>query len=188
MRSADIKSDHRYTPLFCEENIWQLAHELVADGVDTDTLQVIFISNEQQQVVLFNQRNGAELGYVVWDYHVVLRRYDEEGDRIYDFDSLLSFPCNCRDYFAATFGLQGELSASLRARLRCIPAAAYLHSFYSDRSHMHGVVDESKFPSWPAITPGHDQAVRLEEYWEIQQPLPDGSRVYSVDEWLDSEL
>jgi hypothetical protein len=185
---ADIKSDHRYTPFFCEENIWQLAQALVEAGVNPDTLQVLVISNPDKQVVLFNQRNGAELGYVVWDYHVILRRRDEKGDRIYDFDSQLPFPCPGRDYFAATFGLQGELSESLRACLRCIPAAAYLHRFYSDRSHMHGVVDESQFPPWPAITPEHDQTVRLEEYWEMQQPLPYGSRVYTVDEWLDSEL
>jgi hypothetical protein len=175
------RADHPYTPLFCEENIWQLAQRLVAAGTDPATLQVIFISNAQQQVVLFNQRHGAELGYVVWDYHVVLRRHDAGGDCIYDFDSLLPFPCDSRDYIAATFGLQDELEPSLRASLRTIPAAEYLHRFYSDRRHMHGVVGADKFPPWPAITPAHGQVVRLEAHWDMARPLHDGSRVLTVD-------
>jgi hypothetical protein len=173
-----------YTPLFCEENIWHLARQLVTGGVDPETLQVIVISNAQRQVALFSQRNGGELGHVVWDYHVILRRHgahDEEGDRIYDFDSLLPFPCDSRDYIAATFGLQDELEPSLRASLRTIPAAEYLHRFYSDRRHMHGVVGADKFPPWPAITPAHGQVVRLEAHWDMARPLHDGSRVLTVD-------
>jgi hypothetical protein len=184
MHHSNDNPAHLYTPLFCEENIWQLARQLVAEGVDPETLQVIVISNPQRQVVLFSQRNGGELGHVVWDYHVVLRRHDEAGDRLYDFDSLLPFPCDSRDYVAATFGLQDELEASLRATLRTIPAAEYLHRFYSDRSHMHGAVGAGAFPPWPAITPAHGQVVRLEAYWDMARPLPDGSRLLSVDEFL----
>lgn len=184
MRPPQESPAYPYTPLFCEENIWQLARQLVAEGVDPETLQVIVISNAQRQVVLFSQRNGGELGHVVWDYHVVLRRHDEAGDRIYDFDSLLPFPCDSRDYVAATFGLQNELEASLRATLRTIPAAEYLHRFYSDRSHMHGAVAAGAFPPWPAITPAHGRVVRLEAYWDMARPLPDGSRVLSVEEFL----
>jgi hypothetical protein len=186
--TPDNRTAHRYTPLFCEENIWQLAQKWVAAGVNVESLQVIFISNLQKQVVLFNQRSGADLGYVVWDYHVILRRYDEGGDGVYDFDSLLPFPCNSREYFSATFGLQAELSESLQARLRIIPAVEYMQRLYSDRSHMYGVIDESKFPPWPAIISGQDQAVRLDEYWDMQRELPDGSRVLGVDAFLDTEL
>jgi hypothetical protein len=46
---------------------------------------------------------------------------------------------------------------------------------------MHGVVTADEFPPWPAITPEHGEVVRLEEYWQMQQPLHDGSRVFSVD-------
>ncbi|MCW8917304.1 MAG: protein N-terminal glutamine amidohydrolase [Gammaproteobacteria bacterium] len=185
MAPSQKTSAYRYTPLFCEENIWHLAQALVAKGVNPETLQVIVISNPQRQVVLFNQRNGAELGHVVWDYHVILRRHDDEtGDRIYDFDSRLPFPCNSRDYLTATFGLQGELDESLRACLRSIPAAKYLHRFYSDRSHMVGVVEKKAFPPWPAITPDHAKVITLAEYWDLQQPLHDGSRVLTVNEFL----
>lgn len=171
-----------YTPLFCEENIWQLAQAFVREGVAVDTLQVIFISNRERQVVLFNQRNGAELGHVVWDYHVVLRRNDGTADRIYDFDSQLPFPCNTLDYLEATFGLQSELHDAYRAQLRLIPAKAFLQRLYSDRTHMHGVVAEAAWPLWPAITPEVKNAIKLERYWQMEQMLDDGSRVMSVVE------
>ncbi len=177
-----------YTPLFCEENIWQLARQFVDEGLGADTLQVIFISNPQRQVVLFNQRSGAELGHVVWDYHVVLRQRDGGGDRIYDLDTSLPFPCNTRDYLEATFGLQQELQPSYRAQLRIIPATDYLNNFYSDRQHMHGLVDEGGYPAWPPITPQHEQVVRLDAYWDMEQPLKDGSRVMSVDDFMAQEL
>lgn len=183
---------HLYTPLFCEENIWQLAQQLVDEGADAATLQVIFISNPQRQVVLFNQRNGADLGHVVWDYHVILRQQDSagdgEGDRIFDLDTLLPFPCNTRDYLEATFGLQQELQQPYRALLRLVPAADYLQNFYSDREHMRGQVEEAQFPLWPVITPQHGGVVRLERYWEMENSQIPNSRVLSVDEFIASEL
>ena len=177
-----------YTPLFCEENIWQLLKRLLTEGIPAETLQVIFISNPQKQVVLFNQRSGADLGHVVWDYHVIMWCKDEAGDRIYDFDSLLPFPCDCSDYMAATFGLQAELVEPLRATLRLIPATEYLHRFYSDRHHMRGVVDEAAFPPWPAITPPEPQRIRLDQYWEMAWQGDSASRVLDVAAFLESEL
>lgn len=188
MLRVEEKHAFLYTPLFCEENIWHLAKGFVAEGVDAATLQVLFISNPQRQVVLFNQRNGAGTGYVVWDYHVILRRHDAQGDRVYDFDSRLPFPCNSRDYLGATFGGQGELVESLRACLRVIPADEYLYCLYSDRSHMQAVVAEREFPPWPAITPAHDSVVRLDAYWDMQNEGIRHSRLFSVDSFIATEL
>jgi hypothetical protein len=183
-----VVNGYRYTALFCEENIWQLVQALVAEGVDVTALQVIFISNPQRQVVLFNQRKGTELGHVVWDYHVILRQREGESDRIYDFDSLLPFPCHSRDYLEATFGLQQALQQSYRSQLRLVPAADYLQNFYSDRHHMRGVIREEGFPPWPAIMPAHDRVVRLEEYWDVHNALIPNSRVLSIDSFVRSEL
>ena len=180
--------DPLYTPLFCEENIWQLARQLVDDGVDAATLQVIVISNPQRQVMLLKQRNGSELGYVVWDYHVVLRQREGEVDSIYDFDTLLSFCSNSRDYLGATFGAQQKMPPTYRAQLRVIPAASYLRNFSSSRRHMDGQIPEEAFPAWEMITPGHGEAVQLEEYWDMTLQLDDGSRVMSVDEFMAQEL
>jgi hypothetical protein len=186
--NPEMTADYLYTPLFCEENIWQLARQFVEGGVAAATLQVIFISNPQRQVVLFKQRNGAELGHVVWDYHVVLRHRDGEGDRIYDLDSLLPLPCDTRDYLGATFGLQQELQQPYRALLRLVSAADYLQNFYSDREHMRGVVAQAEFPLWPAITPQHAEVVRLQSYWEMGNSEIPNSRVLTVDAFIASEL
>lgn len=177
-----------YTPQFCEENIWQLARSFVAEGIAVETLQVIFVSNPLRQVVLFGQRNGAELGHVVWDYHVILRRHDAHTDRIYDFDSQLPFPSATWDYFSATFGLQAELDPTLRACLRLVPATEFLRRFCSNRAHMEGVVTTSAFPEWPAIIPAGDDTIPLEKYWDMAATLADGSRVVSVDTFLANEL
>lgn len=182
------QTDYRYTPLFCEENIWQLVRQLVDEGVAPGSLQVILISNPQREVVLFGQRGGGELGQMVWDYHVVLRRNDAIGDLIYDFDSRLPFPCDSCDYLTTTFGLQRELPAEHRAWLRLIPATSYLHRFYSDRSHMQGQVAKAAFPPWPAITPAGDGVIRLEQYWDMMSPLPDSSRLVSAAAFIDDEL
>ena len=188
MQQLEIRSSYLYTPLFCEENIWQLARQLVGEGADVATLQVIFISNAARQVVLFNQRNGTDLGHVVWDYHVVLRRRDGEGDCIYDLDTTLPLPCDSRDYLEATFGLQGELPEGLRATLRLVPAGEYLRQFHSDRRHMEGVVPRDAFPPWPAITPRGAGAIRLKDYWDMARQLDDDSRVVSVETLLQAEL
>lgn len=188
MAVTNNRPAHLYTPLFCEENIWQLVRQLVADGAAPETLQVIVISNRQKQVVLFNQRNANEHGYVVWDYHVILRQCDEEGDAVFDFDTRLPLHSDSRDYFTATFATQSDLPESLRAVLRVIPAAEYLHCFYSDRHHMHGVIDDEAFPPWPAIMPSHQQVIRLDQYWDMTRQGEGDSRVTEVEAFVESEL
>jgi hypothetical protein len=69
-----------------------------------------------------------------------------------------------------------------------IPAASYLRNFSSSRKHMDGQVPQQAFPPWEKITPDHAEAVRLDEYWDMTLPLQDGSRVMSVDEFMEQEL
>jgi len=178
--SGSNRSELPYTALFCEENIWQLARRLLAEGASPDTLWVLFISNPERQVVMFKQRRAGEQAYVVWDYHVVL----QAGDQIYDLDTTLPVPLRAIDYFLDSFPDQYALAEQYRAWVRRIPARAFLERFYSDRSHMRGVIDEAEFPAWPAITPGHDHVVPLSDYWDMQKNLDDGSTVMSVVEYL----
>lgn len=171
---------HLYTPLFCEENIWQLAKRLLADGAEPATLWVLFISNPERHVVMLRQRRAGVQGYVVWDYHVVL----QAGERIYDFDTTLPFPVNVSDYFLNSFPDQALLEEPFRAWVRRIPAQTFLERFYSDRSHMRGVVGETEFPAWPPIIPSEDEAIPLSDYWDVQKVLKDGSEVMSVSRYL----
>ena len=180
--------DYLYTPLFCEENIWQLAKRLVAEGIDPQALEVLFISNAEKEVVLFNQRLSDQRGYVVWDYHVILRSRQGADDRVYDYDSRLAFPVATADYFAATFPLQRLLVGAPPIILRVIPALSHLRDFYSDRSHMSQVIAAGEFPPWPAITPNQAQVVRLDSYWDMEGSPGDGSRVISVDAYMAAEL
>lgn len=174
-----MDSEPLYTPLFCEENIWHLAQRMLQLGVAPDSLWVLFFSNPAKQVVMFNQRSAGEQGYVVWDYHVVL----QAGELIYDLDTTLPFPVPAADYFRASFPDQSALEASFRGWVRCVPARSFVNNFYSDRSHMQGVISNAAFPQWAAITPRHGQAIRLDEYWDMQLSLADGSEVVSVMEY-----
>ncbi len=143
----------RYTPLFCEENIWWLAHDLVKNGIDSGTLDVVFFINPSASVLLFHQRTANPDAPIVWDYHVVLRAKAGDDDVIYDFDTHLPFPSSTTHYLSATFGHQTSLPAGFRAWARAIPATEYLAHFYSDRSHMIDEIPASDFPDYPIIQP-----------------------------------
>ena len=143
----------RYTPLFCEENIWWLAHDLVEKGAGRETLDVVFFINPSASVLLFHQRTAKPDAPLVWDYHVVLRAKPAGGDVIYDFDTRLPFPASTTHYMAATFGDQTSLPTHFRTWARAIPADHYLAHFYSDRSHMIGQIPTSAFPDYPIIQP-----------------------------------
>lgn len=181
------KEAYLYTPLFCEENIWQLARALVTEGVVVEAMRVLIFTNHHKQVLLLNQQRSGDTGYVVWDYHVVLRVTEGE-DRIYDFDTQLPFPCASYDYLADTFPPQTDLPEQLRCEIREVPAQSYLRDFYSDRHHMVGAVPEEAFPPWPTITPRHPEVIRLEQYWDVDAELSDGSRVMGLKGYMDSEL
>lgn len=177
--SGNENEELPYTPLFCEENIWQLAKRMLELGVAADSLWVLLFSNPARQVVMFNQRRAGEQGYVVWDYHVVL----QAGELVYDLDTTLPLPVSAADYFRASFPSQSALAEQYRGFVRRIPAASFVENFYSDRSHMEGLIGDNGYPPWPAITPSHGQAVRLDEYWDVQLALADGSEVMSVAEY-----
>lgn len=177
----------RYTPFFCEENIWWLAKSLLADGVDADLLKVVVFSNPLASILLFNQRAAAEGGPIIWDYHVVLQARIEDSDWIFDPDSRLSFPEHRETYLLHTFPRQSTLPERYRAWARIIPADSYLKHFYSDRTHMIGQIPASEFPDYPIIQPaaGLDR-IPLSEYWDMHKSLPDGSRITAVDSLMHS--
>ncbi|KIJ30297.1 hypothetical protein M422DRAFT_36601 [Sphaerobolus stellatus SS14] len=115
-----LPDGYRYTPYYCEENIYLLAASFQLDSsiVQAWEISVVFVSNGSKLVALWNQKlcTGPEHP-VIWDYHVILalrpRRAtgDDIGDIawVYDFDSNLApIPQPWHDYLYATFG--GELT------------------------------------------------------------------------------
>jgi protein N-terminal glutamine amidohydrolase len=107
-----------YTSHFCEENICQLARQLLQqqqqEGKDEDhdgpapTLFCVFISNNTKQTPIWKQRLGSpeDDGLVVWDYHVILvlrAGNNDNDDLVFDADSTLPFPCPLVTYVEETF-------------------------------------------------------------------------------------
>ena len=117
-----VRDAFRYTPFFCEENIWWLAHDLGEQGWDVDSLKVLVFSNPWNNIVLFKQRGADHSMPVVWDYHVVLSARFDQADWIFDFDTRLLFPMPRADYLPATFPAQDRLPEQLRSSVRTIPA------------------------------------------------------------------
>eukprot|EP00249_Psilotum_nudum_P009363 c21883_g1_i1 orf=170-517(+) len=64
-----------YTSCYCEENVYLLCKQLCTNRStepDLSDLFVVFISNENMQVPIWQQRAGLIAdGLVVWDYHVI---------------------------------------------------------------------------------------------------------------------
>jgi len=83
------KTDYLYTKLFCEENIWHLANSLIKQGVNTEEINIIFISNNNKQIAIFNQLTAEVNQPAIWDYHVILMINIKQSPYILDFDTRL---------------------------------------------------------------------------------------------------
>ncbi|ORX91711.1 hypothetical protein K493DRAFT_49203 [Basidiobolus meristosporus CBS 931.73] len=69
------------------------------------------------------------------DYHVILV-WKGAASLVYDFDSILPFPCPFKEYCENTIPSAIPLPDIFHRNYRVISAAAYLATFASDRSHM----------------------------------------------------
>jgi hypothetical protein len=143
----------RYTPFYCEENIWHLAQEKYFRGPGAF---VVIISGEGGHRRLWFQSlaEGRE-SPVFWDYHVLLLVFDN-GWHVWDLDTTLGLPVTAETYFQKTFLNSGIDLENCDVILRLIASASYVRSFSSDRSHMISPTGEwlAPPPAWPAITKG----------------------------------
>lgn len=110
-----MKDEYKYKTCFCEENVYKLAESRqLVDGNDG---YVVFISNEFKQTPIWSQKKGmwneyGERDCVVWDYHVVYmccrkQAPSEKFDLyIYDFDTVLPFPCSASRYCEYSFPIE----------------------------------------------------------------------------------
>jgi hypothetical protein len=178
---SDPRAGYRYTPYFCEENIWWLAREMAGTDEVDGRAWVCLFSNPSASIVVGNQRAVAPGELMAWDYHVVLGTLQKGTWQVYDFDSRLPFPVAWPTYFRATFPEQHLLPERWRSRMRLIPARSYCERFCSDRSHMVGRVAVSEFPPHPPICPEDARfAITLEAYRDLSRVLDDGSTVVDV--------
>ncbi len=173
MRSFE-RNRYRYTARFCEENIWWLASSLAEEGCDLASMMALFISNPDKSALLMAQQAASPGQAVLWDYHVVLHLQGPDRPSVFDFDSRLPFPTAAADWFASSFPLQSSLPPQYRTWIRQVPAAHLLQHFYSDRSHMRGVVPQSEFPPDPIICPAQPaDRIALSEYHDMGLTIAD---------------
>lgn len=181
--STTERHNFRYTAFFCEENIWWLCHSLITEGIGPEQLSVVFISNPNQQVAVFNQLNCAPDRAMTWDYHVVLLRKIEDHSLIYDFDSRCEFPVDLNTYLSLSFADQELIKPEYRAQFRLIDAKSFLERFSSDRSHMIGEIETSRFPDYqPIVSQSSDTAISLQQYFDFTKPLSKNETLYSVND------
>ncbi|KAI9262028.1 N-terminal glutamine amidase-domain-containing protein [Sporodiniella umbellata] len=132
------RDDCIYTKQYCEENIYMMCR-MINDEYPDEIYQfnVVFIINPDKKIPIWKQKAGTGDDPVVWDYHVIML-YNEGNDdlSVYDFDTVLPFPCDAQEYIKESFKPQYRLRDEYERFFRVIPAHVYLENFSSDRSHM----------------------------------------------------
>ena len=129
-----------HTPCYCEENAHHLCRALVAAAPGAWRVYVAVLSNKAKAVPVFHQRASTRRdGLVVWDYHVLCVASGPSLALVYDLDTTLGFPCGLAGYCDAALGMGKPGVPGLdRPMVRVIPAAEYVATLSSDRSHMRG--------------------------------------------------
>jgi hypothetical protein len=89
-------------------------------------------------------------------------------NQIHDLDTILLFPCPLSIYLQMSF--PDGIPSDLGPQFRLIPAADYVETFASDRSHM--LDEDGNYihppPTWPAIRPEQRNQV-----WEFADMAAD---------------
>lgn len=159
------RSNCRYAPYYCEENVYYLCRRFAASP--ELRASAVFISNTGRQCAMTYQRSGGSR-MVVWDYHVVLGAILGSGRAvIYDLDTLLPFPFDARGYVARSF--PAGLTPEYQPIFRVVPGRMYLSSFASDRRHMRRA--DGSFlaapPEWPPIR--GEEGSNLEDFIDMNR-------------------
>ena len=182
--SDSAKSNFIYTALFCEENIWQLANTLIQQGVTSKDLTVVFISNNKQQVAVFNQKTVESNQAIIWDYHVVLLRKNDNDYLIYDFDSRTRLPSLANNYLESSFPVNKNIPADYQPCFRLFDSSNYLKQFNSDRSHMIGVISEELFPEYAALKPDESiTPIDLQQFIDTNKALNNEEKILDLSEF-----
>ncbi|MCP4984253.1 MAG: hypothetical protein GY935_27575 [Gammaproteobacteria bacterium] len=174
---------YRYTPFYCEENIWHLAQEPCFR--EQQTLAVMISGIGPFRRLWFQRNTESAESPVCWDYHVILLSY-REGWKVWDLDTALGLPVAASTYVDKTF-LHANLEAEQTdVTLRLIAADHYVQSFSSDRSHMKLASGDwsAPPPEWPMILQG--EKPNLEDWLNIMQESP--GEVLTLSEFITDFL
>jgi len=163
--------DSAYWPRFCEENVWHLAGNIARD---VDEAWVVFISNHERRVAIWEQKARAGRA-MVWDYHVVLLESAGGRWRVTDPDSALETPIDANRYLAASFPPLPDEYSEFRPLFRLIAADIYRATLRSDRSHMRSASGRWFAPPPPGPPIGQSGAQaegsNLMRFVEMERPF-----------------
>lgn len=143
-----------YQPYYCEENAYALLTETPIDGMDP---YMLFITNDDRRVMMFQQAAGAEpSGAIIWDYHVVV--LTAKSMEVWDQDSVAGFPLPLEEYLELSFGPSDLAPQTWRPQFRLLSRAAAKSNFSTDRSHMRDANGEFLQPPPPWDPPTNGEA------------------------------
>ena len=125
------KTQYLYTPLFCEENIWQLLQSflVINESMTDETKHVniaankmwaLIITNPDKKIALLNQQAAETNQPVIWDYHVIMLAEINHQYLIFDFDTRLPFVTPLPEYLQYTFIPPDKLPQEFTPYLRKI--------------------------------------------------------------------
>ena len=143
-----LRSDFLHQPFYCEENVFHLCgHAALADRAR----HAVVISGALGGFVMWHQRAARARGApLFWDYHVIVLA--DDPCEVWDLDTTLGLPIDAPEYLRQSFrpGLPRELAPLFRV----VPAAVFVATLASDRSHMRG--PDGRFerppPPWPTVS------------------------------------
>ncbi|XP_068081659.1 protein N-terminal glutamine amidohydrolase-like [Anabrus simplex] len=132
------RSDCKYTPAYCEENVWKLCQDIsTRHSGELQHCYVVFVSNDSRTVPLWRQKAGKEEEkLVIWDYHELFLYTPDDRCLVYDLDSELPYPTYLHKYVTETFRTDHILKPEYFRYFRVISASLFLQHFASDRRHM----------------------------------------------------
>ena len=176
-------ADFKYTPRYCEENIWQLAQEDCFHGQETT---VVIISGHGPYRKLWFQSSAEYPGApVLWDYHVILLCRQDDW-QVWDLDTTLGLPVPASSYFPETFLQANTDPERSDVIFRLIPATDYVEHFSSDRSHMKLTSGRwaAPPPQWPMII--RDGQSNLFDWLDVNHKAP--GQLLTLDELMHDFL
>jgi hypothetical protein len=145
-----MPSKFKYTPAYCEENIWHLANDDRFSELDA---KVVLVTGSGSHRKLWYQRCSEHDALPVhWDYHVILLVRNDIW-QVWDLDTTLELPVNASTYFRKTFYGPDESFQGNNVLFRTIDVDEFIANFSSNRSHMRLPSGDwaAPPPSWPPI-------------------------------------
>lgn len=181
MRPGEVVFDaawrerQRHQPFFCEENVWHLLQAGPAELPEPRA--ALFVTNEHRSVAMWGQR-AAVHDPIVWDYHVVVLL--PAHGLVVDLDDRARPVWPVREWIPYAFR---AIEPRFAPRFRIVPAAAFLATFSSDRSHMLDAAGRplQPLPPWPApFVPS--RGTNLQRFLDLADPFV--GRIVDVRELL----